>query len=178
MSAIFLISGTPASGKSSVSTTLMQRFTHGVHLPVDDLREMVVSGVAHPVPTWTEETARQFGLARGNAALMARRYSSAGFAVAIDDVSSSRDYHADYEAHFAETQPYRVLLLPKLEVALRRNAERTHKDFQHETLIGVIRYLHAEYTVMDQLGWIVIDSSELTVEQTVNLILERSGVNP
>ena len=175
---VFLISGTPASGKSSVSLALMQRFVRSVHLPVDNLREMVVSGIAHPVPAWTEETARQFGLARGNAALMARRYSSAGFAVAIDDVCSSRDFHADYEAHFADAQPYRVLLLPRLEVVLRRNSERTHKDFHHETLISVIRYLHAEYTAMDTRNWLVVDSSELTVEETVNLILERSGVSP
>ena len=175
---VFLISGTPASGKSSVSKALMQRFAHGVHLPVDNLREMVVSGIAHPVPEWTEETARQFGLARGNAALMARRYSSAGFAVAVDDVFSSRDFHADYEAHFAVAQPHRMLLLPRLEVALRRNAERTHKNFHPEILIGVIRHLHAEYTAMDVRGWLVIDSSELTVEETVNLILERSGVSP
>jgi hypothetical protein len=85
----------------------MQRFARGVHLPVDDLREMVVSGIAHPVPTWTEETTRQFGLARGNAVLMARRYSSVGFAVAIDDVFSHRDFHADYEADFADALPHR-----------------------------------------------------------------------
>ncbi len=46
---IFLISGTPGSGKSSVARALMQRFKQGVHLPVDDLRKMVVSGIAHPV---------------------------------------------------------------------------------------------------------------------------------
>ena len=53
MSPIFLISGTPASGKSSVSLALMRRFARGVHLAVDDLREMVISGIAHPVPEWT-----------------------------------------------------------------------------------------------------------------------------
>ena len=178
MSPIFVISGTPASGKSSVAKALMQRFAQGVHIAVDDLREMVVSGIAHPVPEWTAETARQFSLARGNAALIAGRYSSAGFAVVVDDVFSERDFGADYAVHFADAQPHRVLLLPSLEVALRRNSERTHKDFHHETLTGVIRYLHAEYTVMDVRGWLVIDSSELGVEETVNLILERSGVNP
>ena len=178
MSPIFLISGTPASGKSSVSLALMQRFARGVHLPVDDLREMVVSGIAHPIPEWTEETARQFSLARGNAALMARRYSSAGFAVAVDDVCSSRDFHADYETHFADVQPHLVLLLPRLEVALGRNSARTHKDFHHQTLIGAIRYLHAEFAAMDVSDWLVIDSSEFSVKETVNLILERSGVNP
>ena len=114
----------------------MQRFDQSVHLPVDDLREMVVSGIAHPVPEWTPETARQFGLARGNAAIMARRYSSAGFAVAVDDVFSQRDYALDYAVHFADMQPHRLLLLPRLEVTLQRNNERGYKDFHPEILIS------------------------------------------
>jgi tRNA uridine 5-carbamoylmethylation protein Kti12 len=56
---IFLLSGMPAVGKSSVSKALMQRFDKGVHIPVDDLRAMVVSGMVHPVPTWTDAAAAQ-----------------------------------------------------------------------------------------------------------------------
>ena len=47
---IFLLSGTPGAGKSSVATALMQHFEFGLHIPVDDLREWVVSGLADPVP--------------------------------------------------------------------------------------------------------------------------------
>ena len=45
MTPIFLVMGTPASGKSTVSRALMQRFECGSHIPVDDLRHMVVSGL-------------------------------------------------------------------------------------------------------------------------------------
>jgi chloramphenicol 3-O-phosphotransferase len=151
---IFLLSGTPASGKSSVTKTLMQRFARGVHIAVDDLREMVVSGIAHPMPEWTPETARQFSLARGNAVLMARRYSSAGFAVAIDDVFSQRDFVADYALHFTDVLPHRVLLLPRLEVALRRNAERSYKDFHPDILVTVIEHCtRSTRQWIDAAGW-------------------------
>lgn len=40
----------------------MNRFERGFHVPIDDLREWVVSGCAHPIG-WTDETTRQFLLA-------------------------------------------------------------------------------------------------------------------
>jgi hypothetical protein len=45
----------------------MRRFSFGIHIPIDDLREWVVSGMAQAVPLWTEETERQFRLARHSA---------------------------------------------------------------------------------------------------------------
>jgi chloramphenicol 3-O-phosphotransferase len=171
---IFLISGMPAVGKSSVAHALLQRFERGVHLPVDDLRAMVVSGMVHPVPTWTDAAAAQFALARANAVQMALRYSAAGYAVAIDDVLLSYDFDADYAPHFQGQQPQRVLLLPRLEVALQRNASRTNKDFHPDTLVGVITHLHAQYSSMNACGWQVLDSSDMTVEETVDAILAHS----
>ena len=64
---IFVFSGPPSAGKPSVATTLMQRFQFGVHILIDDLREWVVAWGAHP-ENWTNETTRQFSLARAVAA--------------------------------------------------------------------------------------------------------------
>jgi adenylate kinase family enzyme len=46
MQPIFLILGSPAAGKSTVSKALLQRFERGFHIPVDDFRHMVVSGLS------------------------------------------------------------------------------------------------------------------------------------
>lgn len=82
---VFLISGTPGSGKTSVAQALLRHFPLGLHLPLDDFREFVVSGRAS-VFNWSEETDRQFALARTAAVGMATSYLEAGFAVALDDV--------------------------------------------------------------------------------------------
>jgi chloramphenicol 3-O-phosphotransferase len=175
---MFVISGTPGSGKTSVSKALMGRFARGVHVPVDDLREWVVSGIAHPVPTWTQETTRQFALARGNAVRVALAYAEAGFAVAIDDVISAESFHADYAPCFGSLNPHRVVLRPSLEVALHRSATRANKNFDPAVLERVIRFLYTDLEGMEVHGWQVIDSSELSLDETVNVVLERSGVNP
>ena len=53
---LFLITGTPGVGKSVTAAALMRRFPFGLHIPVDELREWVVSGISQPVPEFTEET--------------------------------------------------------------------------------------------------------------------------
>jgi len=112
---IFLLSGVPGAGKTSVAAALMRRFTSGLHIPIDDLREWVVSGIAHPLPTWTDETGRQFRLARQAAAHMACLYVDAGFAVAIDDVLYPDAARELIASHLVGHAVGKVLLQPTVE---------------------------------------------------------------
>jgi chloramphenicol 3-O-phosphotransferase len=172
---IFLITGTPGSGKSSVARALLQRFEFGLHLPVDDLREFVVSGISHPVPDWTEETGRQFRLARESAASSAKLYASNGFAVVIDDVISNDDVSSIFEPLFDEFDFHKILLQPRLEIALERNHTRTNKNFDPSFLEEPIRQIYAWMSAQEfPNDWLRIDSSELNLEQTVDAILELS----
>jgi adenylylsulfate kinase-like enzyme len=172
---IFLLTGTPGSGKSSVARALLQRFEFGLHLPVDDLREFVVSGISHPVPDWTEETGRQFRLARESAAFTAKLYANNGFAVVIDDVISSDDVSSIFEAVFAEFDFRKIFLQPKLEVALERSRTRTNKNFDPSFLEETIRNIHTWMSAQElPKDWLKLDSSELSLEQTVDAILKLS----
>jgi protein tyrosine phosphatase (PTP) superfamily phosphohydrolase (DUF442 family)/predicted kinase len=170
---LFLITGTPGAGKSATAAALMRRFPFGLHIPMDDLREWVVSGISHPVPTFTEETGRQFQLARTAAAQTATLYADAGFAVAIDDVIHEPDAEA-LVASLAPRPVHKILLQPTLEIALARNASRTNKAFDTAALADAIRGNHRSLDEQNRtdLGWTVVDNGALTVQQTADAILE------
>jgi thymidylate kinase len=178
MSKIFILTGVPGSGKSSVACALLQHFPTGLHLPVDEQRAFVVSGIAHPIPEWTDETSRQFRLARQATLQTARRDAREGFTVAIDDVISLQEAQSLYEPRLAREEVYKILLQPDLETALERNRSRQNKNFDTEVLAETIRRTHQSFAEEGNFapGWLVIDTSQLSVEQTVARILESFGL--
>jgi len=64
-----------------------------------------------------------------------------------------------------------VLLLPTLEVAKQRNRTRTIWTVDEAILISLHELLTAENTA--EQGWVVIDNSELTIQQTVEAIKKQ-----
>jgi adenylylsulfate kinase-like enzyme len=173
MQPIFLIMGTPASGKSTVSKALMQRFERGLHIPVDNLRHLVVAGLSDMAFEIPPETYRQLRLARESASVMARMYSDDGFAVAIDDFWLGDTPDEDYNRKISR-RVTRILLLPNLETTLERLHSRNPDEgsFKH-ILEQTIRSLQTDIEAHPKTGWLVIDSSNLSVQQTVDCILER-----
>ena len=154
----------------------MQRFDFGLHVPVDDLREWVVSGIAHPVPELTPESERQFALARQSAAQLATIYVQAGFAVAIDDVIDPEN------AAKLEQSPsgpvHKVLLRPTLEVTQRRNAERKNKPYTSVLQSVIISIYEAhDLEAYEAMDWFVLDSSVSSVSGTVDAILAHFRLN-
>ena len=164
---VFLVTGIPGAGKTTVARALAERFERGVHIEADALQRMIVSGGEWPKPPGPSgEAARQLRLRYRNAALLARSFYQHGFTAVIDDVAIGerlQDYRADLEG----VPSYLVVLAPRVEVVAERDAGRDYHVFDTwGYLDGVVR------KEMAGLG-IWVDTSEMTVEETVAEILRR-----
>ncbi|GAA0508783.1 AAA family ATPase [Deinococcus depolymerans] len=174
----FLIMGPPAAGKSTVAQALMRRFTRGVHIPVDDVRHMVVSGLVDMSFEFSDELLAQLALAHEAAALMARTYTRGGFTAALDDFWFGAHPEADY-ARVLGPDLHLVLLRPQRAAALARlSARGTDGDSFRPLLEQAIAFVDDELERHPKTGWHVIDSTRLTVEETVDAILHATGVQP
>ncbi len=171
MKPIFLIMGTPASGKSTVAKALMQRFAQGVHIPVDNLRQMVVSGLSDMALEVPPATLEQLRLARETASSMARIYSDNEFTVAIDDFWYSEKPDQVYSQKIGQ-RITRILLLPNLETTVQRLYSRNPEEGSFKKILEqAIGYLYTQIEVHPKTNWLVIDSSDLSIEETVDKIL-------
>ena len=168
---IFVITGQLSAGKSTVSKALLDRYPFGYHIDVDGIREMVTSGLASPLE-WTDETDRQFGLATRASAAIARVYSDAGFAVAIEGGLDPVHVEMALEEQGLRDRLVGIVLHPRLEVALDRNRIRQTKSFDTAILEGVMREIDGDLARDGaRPGWHELDNSDESVEATVERIL-------
>ena len=171
---IFVFSGLPSAGKSTVANVLLNHFPLGLHIPVDTIRDWVVSGISNPIGSWDTKTDQQFRLARQAAVQTALAYAADGFAVVIDDVIMPEHFDAHYQPYFGNVIPYQIMLQPTAEIAIARNTERM-KEFDKNQLNDLITRIDEYLNQYDlpALGWHVVDNSNLSVEDTAQEILSR-----
>ncbi len=174
MNSIYLIVGPPAVGKSTTSRALAARFPRSIHIPVDDLRNMVVSGLALPAAEWGDELARQVALARQAVVAMALAYREAGFTVVVDDFWDPNRL-TEYQALPGAPHVHRILLLPDRAQAHQRNLLRSGNSPARAYIDEGIRIVYEELAgvvgELRQQEWLVVDTSALTIDQAVEAIL-------
>ena len=175
---IFIIIGPPAVGKSTTSRAIAAHFPKSIHIPVDNFRDMVVSGLVLPGAVWSDELAQQISLARSTVVHMALSYQAAGFVVVIDDFWDA-DLPLDYKALFNQPNLQKIILRPLQEEAHQRNLNRSGDSPARAYIDGGIRSVYEQLnSALPQLqrdGYLIIDTTQLGVEATVAMILQRCG---
>ena len=175
---IFLLVGGPGVGKSTTSRALAATFGRAVHVPVDDLRDMVVAGISLPGPDWGDELRRQVRVARDAAVRLALAHAAAGFAVVIDDFWDPLEL-AEYRDLLARPGTHAVLVHPDQAEARRRNAARS----PGEAGVYVDRAIPLVYGMLAPVigcladeGWLVLDTTDLSVAEVVDTIRRHAGL--
>ncbi len=171
MHKIILITGAPGSGKSTIARLLTQHFSKSLHLQVDHLREMMVNGIELPGASWTDEATRQFQWARNTAIYMAQLYANQGVDVVIDDVCVPAEFAEHYSPLFNDPRARKVLLLPTADALIKRLQNRAGP--YDEFLIKEVPWMYSYLDFMPKAGWMVLDTSKWTIEQTFNEVLSR-----
>ena len=164
---VCLVTGPMGAGKSSTAKALAEKFEKGAYIKVDHVRKMIIGGYIDPGKEGFEV---QENLGVKNTCALANNFLEAGFSVFIDDVIGKEKLQR-YVKFFPNTKLKTFLLLPSTEVML----ERFHgRGGATEALEKRTRHLHDQFTLRkNEVDWKVIDSSNLTLEETVDQIYKE-----
>jgi len=166
---VFLITGIPGVGKTTVSKALAARFPRAVAIEADWLQAIIVSGGLWPGEEPHEEVRRQLELRAKNAAMLADSFAEAGFLPVIDDVIPGYSRLQIYLDSLGIRPVALVVLAPALEVALHRDEHRGYKRVGEQ-------WAHMDAEIREKLAGLGLwlDTGEMTVEEVVDAIVERT----
>lgn len=167
---VWIVTGIPGAGKSTVSRLLAGRFPRGAHLEGDRLAEMVVGGRVYPGRAPEAESHRQSVLVMRHLCTLARSFARAGFVPVLDYVTMTKGGIALYRRGMPRLRPHLVVLHPGKDAALARDRDRPEKTV-------AAHWTHLEDVMLRELRgmglW--VESRDQTPEETVSYILkERS----
>lgn len=164
--AVVVITGAMAAGKSTIAEELAGRLPRAAHVRGDAFRKMIVSGRAEMSPPLTEAAKAQLRLRQHLAAGVADGYASAGITAVVQDLYLGSDLAA-FLGLLRHRPVYVVVLAPRSAVLEEREQARGKSGYGAWSAREFDRHLR-EATPRVGL-W--LDSSELTVEGTVDAIL-------
>ena len=168
---MYLITGIPAAGKTTVAQALAERLpAPAVHVHGDQFRRWVVTGRRDMTADADPEAVAQLRLRYRLTAAACDLYAASGFSVVAQDVVLGP--YLPLVVDMVRTRPLHVVVLaPRAEVVADREYRRAKRAYAQWTVDLLDRGLRDD---TPSLGlW--IDTSELMVDETVDAILRRRG---
>jgi predicted kinase len=165
---LFVISGVPAAGKSTVGRLLASRLDKAVCVPGDAIRSMVVTGRADMRPAAGEAELRNLLLRYRAALAVAVVYLDAGFDAIIEDVIIGPVLR-EFLALVPVPEVHLVFLDADAETVAERDRQRAKTAYGDDRWdVSELRGVLQGHT--HRLGlW--LDSTNLTAGETVDVIL-------
>ena len=166
---VVLVTVVMAAGKSTVADLLATRFERAALVPGDAFRKMMVKGASPVLPDFPGNALAELELRYALAGKVADGYAAAGFSVVWQDIILGA--HLARVPGLVAHRPLAIVVLaPGADAVREREASRPKSGYAGgwtvEGLDDVLRH------GTPPLGlW--IDSSDLTPEETVDVILDR-----
>lgn len=170
----WLVTGVPGAGKTTVAAALAKRYPLAAIVHADTFGDWLEAGNAvDPLSGLGIRSA----ISRRCAAFCAAEFARAGRPVVIDDTIEEAEQAAGYAAALPGLR--RIHLRPTMDVALARSVARTTKpsgDAAHLETIARRLYGRMTAELTAARGWLVVDTSALAPEATVDLIVSQLGL--
>lgn len=170
---ILLVTGPPAAGKSTVTRMLAESLNRSALLDGDFVARLVVSGYVWPLGEPVEEAARQVALCNRNLCDLARNMVGAGITPVIDWIVPDREQFDVFSSALGGLGLRTVVLAPDPDACVERNLQRDERArFDFDDHAGLLARMGAAFG--DDVLW--VDSTHLSAEATVDLIVEAPGI--
>jgi predicted kinase len=168
---VFLITGPPASGKSTVGRLLARLLEPGVYLEGDFFRRCVVSGRQEMTPDPSPDAIAQLRLRYALTTQAADSYFDAGFNVVVEDVVAGPAL-AEVTSTIRSRPLHVVVLLPSVAAIAERDAARAATAYSQWTA----EELHDGFATGTPRVGLWLDNTNQSPEETVDAILAHYGV--
>lgn len=164
-----IITGAPASGKSTLTRRLAEQLRHSAWLNADQIHWLIVGGRVWALGDPKDEADRQTHLGNQNLISLAKNCAEAGFTPVIDWIIPNGVQLAQFVEGLSPLPVWLIALDPGADSCRERNLQR-EDSFDFDTYDDLVRGMRGAFG--SSAWW--IDSSDHSAEETLQLILDRA----